>query len=162
MDKRKYILEIDGKDVTFKLVGTDNVPKFNKVTGACAIVFTGSGQIIAVRLKNRGLDLPGGHVEKHEKTPEETLSRELMEEAYITTKTPKLVEIIESDYFGEKLGDASYILVYSAFVDKILDFKLTDEMSYERVFIDSEDFINEYPGNKQLMKNLIDSAVKSS
>ena len=155
----KYSSVINDKLVTFTSIGVINLPPFSKVTSVCVIPFTKEGKIVAVRLKNRGLDLPGGHVEKYEKTPEETLHREVMEEAYITIKKPVLVEIIESDYFGPNPHEASYMLIYAAFVNEILDYRSTDEMSYERVITDKSSFIDEYnAGDKKMMGDAINRA----
>ena len=159
MSKNKYSSVINDKLVTFISIGTKNIPPFSKVTSVCVIPFTNEGKIVAVRLKNRGLDLPGCHVEKHEKTPEETLRREVMEEAYITIKKPVLIEIIESDYFGPNPHEASYMLIYAAYVDEMFDYKTTDEIAYERIITDKPSFIKEYEaGDKNVMEDVINRA----
>lgn len=161
MSSSSYNIVINGRDVTFSKDGTDNVPPFSKVTSVSVIPITDSGEIVAVRLKNRGLDIPGGHVEKHEKTPEETLHRELMEEANTTVKDIKLVEVIRSNYFGNEEDDSSYMLIYVARVDEVLDFTLSDEMSYERIIISSDEFIKDYnAGDKEFMSDIIQQAIR--
>lgn len=160
MSSSSYNIVINGREVTFSKDGTDNVPPFSKVTSVSVIPMTESGEIVAVRLKNRGLDIPGGHVEKHEKTPEETLNRELMEEANVTVKDLKLVEVIKSNYFGDRPEDVSFMLIYVAKVDEILDFTLSDEMSYERVITSPEKFIQDYEaGDKDFMSGILKNAT---
>lgn len=160
MISSNYNNVINGIDVTFSKVGTDNVPPFSKVTSVSVIPITESGEIVAVRLKNRGLDIPGGHVEKHEKTPEETLHRELMEEANVTVKDLKLVEVIKSNYFGDKPEDVSFMLIYVAKVDEIYDFTLSDEMSHERVITTPKEFIKNYEaGDKEFMNEILKNAI---
>ena len=44
-----------------------------------------AGKVLLVRVKNRGFNMPGGHVEANE-TPEETLHREIYEEGYVKGK----------------------------------------------------------------------------
>ncbi|MCB9823244.1 NUDIX domain-containing protein [Candidatus Nomurabacteria bacterium] len=157
-----YKTTIKDAEVTFTRVGVKNVPPFSKVTSVSVIPITETGEMIAVRLKNRGLDIPGGHVEKHEKSPEETLHRELMEEANVTVKDIKLAEVIRSNYFGDAVEDASYMLIYVAKVDEILDFTLSYEMSYERVIISPEEFIRNYSaGDQDFMHDIIKQAYKN-
>lgn len=163
MSTTSYNIVINGIDVAFSKVGIQGEPEFSKVTSVSVIPITEAGEIVAVRLKNRGLDIPGGHVEKHEKNPEETLHRELMEEANITVKDIKLVEVIRSNYFGNEVKDASYMLIYVAKVDEILDFTLSDEMSYERVILSPEEFIRNYrAGDQDFMHEIIKQAFKIS
>jgi 8-oxo-dGTP diphosphatase len=102
MKKNSYVLEINGKQTTFTHKGISAMPLFKQVTSVMVVPFTKEGLIVAVRLRNRGLDIPGGHVEKHERSPEETLRREIMEEACMTIFEPQMTEIIETDYFGIK------------------------------------------------------------
>lgn len=53
-----------------------------KVTSAHGFCFY-QGNVMLVKLKNRGWDLPGGHVEANE-TPEDAFKRECMEEGYVS------------------------------------------------------------------------------
>ncbi len=118
------------------------------------IPFTNEGNIIAVRLRHRGIDLPGGHVEPGETTPEETMNREVMEEACMTIRDTVLVEVIESDFFERP----SYMLIYGAYVDKLLPFIPSDEAS-QRVELTRSEFIDQYEaGNKRLMGVAVENA----
>ena len=109
---------------------------------------------MAVRLRHRGIDLPGGHVEPGEQTPEETMNREVKEEACMTIRSAVLTEVIESDYFKHP----SYMLLYSAYVDELSVFVPSDEAS-ERIEVTREDFIKQYEaGDKKLIAIAIEDA----
>ena len=151
--RQSYQETIKGTHVTFTFRGPRAVP-FSKVTAVTAIPFTENGDIVAVRLRHRGIDLPGGHVEAIEATPDQTLQREVMEEACMTVRNPILAEVIESDYFE----DPSYMLLYGCFVDSLSEFVPNDE-SIERVTVSIDGFIDQYEaGDKSLMKQAITRA----
>jgi hypothetical protein len=146
------------KEVTFTYLGTKNVPKFNKVSSVLAIPFTDDGRIVVVRLKHRGIDLPGGHVEKYETKPEETLTREVLEEACMTMKDLVLVEVISSDIYGED-DKLTYLLIYAGMVDKMYEFSADDEYSTGREIMLVEQFVKEYRGGGNVfMAQMINSA----
>ena len=153
-----YTALIKGKQVTFKHTGTSTMPPFDQVTSVSVIPYTADGQVVAVRLKYRGLDLPGGHVEPGETTPEQTMHREAMEEACITIKDQALVEVIESDYFDHP----SYMLLYAALVDELHDFVTPEaELSDAREIVSPAEFIKQYEaGDKRLMKRAIEAGWK--
>jgi 8-oxo-dGTP pyrophosphatase MutT (NUDIX family) len=121
--EQSYVALIKGKQVTFKHTGASVMPPFKNVTSVSVIPFMQDGQIVAVRLRHRGIDIPGGHVEPGETTPEQTMNREVMEEACMTVKNPILAEVIESDYFEHP----SFMLLYGAFVDELHNFTTTEE-----------------------------------
>lgn len=155
MDKNNsYFAVVKGKQVVFTHKGVTALPPFKDVTSVSVIPFTASGNIIAVRLRHRGVDLPGGHVEPYEHTPEETMNREVMEEACMTIKDAILVEVIASDYFEHP----SYMLLYGAYIDELFDFVPSEEAS-ERIEITQDDFIDQYhAGDRRLMSIAIRNA----
>lgn len=141
-----YKQEVKGKTVTFKHLGAKTVP-FKQVTSVSVIPFNKNGELIVVNLRHRGLDLPGGHVEPGEKTPEETARREVMEEACMTVRDLVLVETIQSDLFDTP----SCMLLYAAYVDDLQKFVPSREAS-ERQTVTPDTFIKRYEaGNKVLM-----------
>ena len=155
-ENNSYTTLIKGKQVTFKHTGTAKQPPFEFVTSVSVIPFTKDGDIVAVRLRHRGLDIPGGHVEPGETAPKQTMNREVMEEACMTIKNPVLAGVIESDYFEH----ASYMLLYGAFVDELLPFDTPDdEMSDGREIVSQDEFIRQYEaGNKELMREVVQTA----
>ncbi len=146
-DEDSYDMDINGKSTRFKHLGDKVLPEFKNVTSVSVIPFNDKGELVAIRLRHRGLDIPGGHVEEGESSPLETLEREVMEEACMTVEDPVLVDVIETDYFDEP----SYMLIYGAFVKKLLPFKPSREAS-ERVTIPITNFLEEYvAADKKLM-----------
>ena len=131
------------------------MPPFEQVTGVFAVPFTKEGKLIAVNLFSRGYDLPGGHVDKGEKTPEQTLRREVMEEASMTVRDLVLTEVIESDYIDDH---ATYLLLYAAFVDEMKEFVVNAESS-ERIEVSVDEFVAHYTvGDKELLRTAIEHA----
>jgi 8-oxo-dGTP pyrophosphatase MutT (NUDIX family) len=152
-----YRAQVKDKLVTFTHLGNENLPDFSLVTSVSAVPFNKDGTIVAVNLRHRGLDLPGGHVEAYETTPEETMNREVMEEAYITLKDSVLIDVVESDYFESR---KSYLLLYAAYVDEFKEFIPNDESS-ERVIVSTDEFIARHTAwYKELMKGAIDRGWK--
>lgn len=144
--------QVKDKLVTFTHIGNGVLPNFNQVTSVAAIPFTKDGNLVVVNLRHRGLDLPGGHVEPFETSPEETMNREVMEEASMTIRDSALVDVVESNYFDDR---KSYMLLYAAYVDELKDFVQNDESS-ERIIISIEDFIQQYTAwDKVLMNDAI-------
>lgn len=138
--KNSHQTQVNDKLVTFTHIANGILPNFSQVTSVAAIPFTDDGKLVVVNLRHRGLDLPGGHVEPFETRPEETMSREVMEEASMTIRDSVLVDVVESDYFDDR---KSYILIYAAYVDEFKEFAQNEESS-ERVIITVEDFIQQY------------------
>lgn len=151
-----YTQELDGKLVTFTSLGVVDV-SFEHVTSVAAIPFTADGKLVVVRLRHRGLDLPGGHVELHETSAEQTLRREVMEESCMTVGKLVLVETIKSDYFDTP----SYMQLYAVLVDELYEFVASDEAN-ERVIVSPDEFIAQYEaGDKELMRRAIGAGQKS-
>ena len=154
MDDNSYVTSVKGKQVRFTHKDAVVLPPFQQVTSVAVVPFTKEGAIVAVRLRRRGIDLPGGHVEPGELTPEETLNREVMEEACMTVREPVLTEVIESDYFEQP----TYMLIYGAYIDRLLPFTPSEEAS-ERVEATREAFIAQYEaGSKELMALTVERA----
>ena len=148
---------INGKEVTFTLLGNATMPPFSQVTSVAVIPFTTSGELVVVDLFARGLDIPGGHVDTGETSPEQTLRRETMEEASMTLHEPVFIEAISSDYFDDR---TTYMLVYAAFVDELLEFHENEE-SRARVTVDRKTFVAKCTaGDAPLMEKSIDAAWK--
>lgn len=154
MDVNSYTIEDKGRQITFTHLGATTMPAYSQVTAVFAIPFTVDGKLVVVRLHSRGLDLPGGHVEPNETSPEQTMNREVMEEAYMTVRNPVLAEVIKSDY----ADTPSYMLGFGAWVDEMQEFVPNDEAS-ERVVVTIDEFINQYDaGDKKLMHRTIERA----
>ncbi|AFY35507.1 NUDIX domain-containing protein [Calothrix sp. PCC 7507] len=161
-DDRSYsqrtIIEA-GQKVKFVDLGTSFTPAFDKITSVLVVPFTQDGLIICAHL-DRGIDLPGGHVEVDELTCEVTARREVMEEVGVTLGELKLVKVIQSDYYGSEPEQLTYIVVMTAFVEDILPGECTHESS-GRSIIDIEQFIAQYQaGDKEDMHRIVLDAKK--
>ena len=127
-----------------------NDEKYTQVSG---YIFNDNNELLTV--KSEAWTIPGGHPELNE-TKEETLKREIMEEACITIKDIKYlgaVEVIEN-------GETYYQLRYTAKVDEMLPFKQEWEVS-ERKFVSLDKLANYISwANGITFKSQIESAKK--
>ena len=116
-----------------KIVWLENFEvKNERYTQVSGYVFDDQGKLLIVKNEDTWT-IPGGHPEKGE-TQQQTLCRELMEEACITLKDINYigaVEVVEN-------GETYYQLRYTTKVDKILPFKQEWEIC-ERKFVELED-----------------------
>ncbi len=105
----------------------------------------------------RGLDLPGGHVQWRDSSPEETARRETREEIRAELGDLALVEVIESDHFGP--DDLTYMIIYVARVRHLLPWADGHE-SAGRVLLPPAEFLARYRGTRPgLMRHLVTSAL---
>jgi ADP-ribose pyrophosphatase YjhB (NUDIX family) len=116
-------------------------------------------KILVIRNKkeNRGLEIPGGHVERNE-TPEAALKRECLEEASVTIKDIRISILYEIlDPQATKYPKRSHQVFYIAHTDEIHHFVENEEIQ-ERLFLDYNEFkkmewSQEYP-------DLVDAVLK--
>ncbi len=99
----------------FELMPPDFVPLFESVTAVAVVAFTDDGNIVAAE-ENRGPDLPGGHVQEGEESAEETARRESHEETGITLGVVHFLRAIQSDRYGDKPEDLTYMVIMAALV----------------------------------------------
>ncbi len=143
-----------GELVNFVLLEPDVLPPFEKITSVGVIPFTQDGKIVAALLE-RGVDLPGGHVQETEQTIEETARREVLEEVGVTLKELTVVKVIQSDYYGSAPEDLTYMLTLTAFVDEFLEFTPNLE-SKGRLVLSIEEFLAHYmAGDVERMRSMV-------
>jgi len=158
-DKRKTIIKKD-ELVNFVQLDQDFIPPFEKITSVAVVPFTEDGKIITTILRDRGIDIPGGHILKTENNIKETVKREAYEEACITLRDIKTIKIIQSDYYGKSPDKLTYMVITTAIVDKIETFTPNKESS-GRCITSVEDFLSRYTaGDSKNMKELVLSAQK--
>jgi 8-oxo-dGTP diphosphatase len=132
---------------TLTSLGAEWEPPFDKVTSVAVVpIDTSLSRVVAVRLVDRGLDLPGGHTQVSDEGPLDTARRECAEEASIRIGDPVLVDVIVSDFYGTATDDLTYMLVYSAEVTELLPFAANEE-SADRVLVRPSDFLSAYTGD---------------
>lgn len=157
MKDRRRTAIAQGQQVNFVLLEPDKVPPIDKITSVAVVPFTPDGRIVAAVLE-RGVDLPGGHVQETEGTIEETARRETMEEVGITLKDLFVVKVIQSDYYGSAPDDLTYMIATTAFVHEFQTFTPNLE-STGRLVLDIEDFLAQYTaGNPEWMRSLVMAA----
>ena len=139
------------KKPAFKMLGTVELPDFEKITSVMAAAFDKNLNILTVNLKKRGIDIPGGHVEREDSTIYDTVEREVREEACAELENNlKVSAVIESDYYK----CPTYMVVLAGRVKRLDKFKETDEV-ISREFMSVEDFLEKYEYDKELMKKII-------
>lgn len=119
-----------------RLYHTDELP----APGICGTAFAFAFQedrMLLTRLKKRGWDIPGGHIEGDE-SPEQAAVRETMEEAGVLVEPAQLIGIQELEVFGPlpRHGWSSPLsaqVFYLCRVVEVLPFVPTDE-ALERGF----------------------------
>ncbi|HET8863284.1 MAG TPA: NUDIX domain-containing protein [Solirubrobacterales bacterium] len=149
---------IKGKKVNFRYLGNSVLPPAASVTSVAAVPFAEDGRIVCVELRDRGVDIPGGHVRERETVLEDAVRREVLEEASIRLAEPKLVEVIESDYYGSRKEDLTYMLTFAAYVSDFLPFERNEE-STRRVLLTDDEFIDNYRASEpEVMRRVIEHA----
>lgn len=119
-----------------------DLDKVDPIVGVHAFVFDEEGKLLIIKLsKNDHWTIPGGHPEKYDANLEETLRRELDEEADVDIKDLKLFGVVESCKRGTQ--ESQYQVRYVAKLDKIRNqtIDIAENEILERKFIDPKDFL---------------------
>lgn len=157
MSKDKFEARNLKKRCNFTYHSSDfNFPKHN-VTSTWVVIFDDYWDLLTVELK-RWFDIPWWHVQEWDKSFEDAVSREALEEACVYIKDLKLSLVVESDYFGDAPDKLTYMLFYTAKVNKLEDFVANSE-STSRKFMSPEKFIEDFKWDKELISNIVRSAI---
>ena len=126
------------------------------MTSAAVVSVTGEGLLVVADLA-RGLDIPGGHVQRHERSVEETVRREAWEEVRVGLGELTRVEVVRSDCFGAR--DLTYMVICAAWVTELAPWEGGHE-SAGRVVLPPGEFLERYRGGDgELMRHLVRSAL---
>jgi len=150
-----------GKEVTLRLLQADDIElDLEKVTSVAVVPFDAEGNI-AVAMLDRGLDIPGGHVQKGETSLAQTASREALEEVFITLDKTKISCVIESDLYGTADDQLTYMVILAGTVKEFL-LETPNEESNGRKIMSIKQFLEEYKaGDKTLMTDILKMAEQT-
>ncbi|MCW4458013.1 NUDIX domain-containing protein [Microbacterium sp. MPKO10] len=147
--------------VALRSLGVVPLPDLERVTAVAVVpVDTGSGGIVGVQLEDRGLDIPGGHRQHEDADLEATARRECWEEAKIEIDDLRLIDVIESDYYGSAPQQLTYMVIYGAVISRLEVFSPSSE-SLGRELADPLDFLERYvAGDREMMGRWIATAIE--
>lgn len=148
-----------GSIITARSLGTDFIPPLSQTITAHCVPVTDDGYIVAVDVVNRGIDIPGGHIEAGE-TAEDAMYRETHEETFVTVKEPILIDVWELSSDNERIGLVTkpYLLLYAAKVQTIESFVPNSEVN-KRLILTQQEFVARYFGDKNQAKLLVAQAT---
>lgn len=134
-----------------------HIPPLSAITSVAVVPFAERGVIVATVL-DRGLDIPGGHVEATDEDATAVALRECIEETAATLETPlTLIGLIESD-FGET---PTYMVITAAKVRELHPFKKLHE-AHARELVSTAEFLARYDaGSKEMMTEIIRRAERA-
>jgi ADP-ribose pyrophosphatase YjhB (NUDIX family) len=123
------VIVFDGRRVTLRWHEASELPTDLRVSQVSGFCVDGTGNVLVVR-NARGWGLPGGHPESGE-LPEETLHREVAEEACAMVKDLYLIGYLEvDDPVNRGVEGTSYAqLRYVAAIDELRPFAARHETS---------------------------------
>ena len=120
------------------LILDDQLPPIAAITSALALAFDGE-RILMTNLRQRGWDIPGGHLEAGE-TPEAAMRREVLEEAGAVLMDVQLlgyqrIRLLSTVPAGYRYPHPdSYQVLYLTRVAELTDFVATEEASQRAFF----------------------------
>lgn len=155
-DRRRTDLPASRRgSVTFTPLPPGHVPPFSQVTSVGVIAFTPDGKHLVTTLQSRGIDLPGGHVRKEERSVEEVARREALEEAQVELGPIAFVRAWSSDFYGTAPHELTYLVTVAAVIERIHPF--SPNLSHaRRLFLTPEQFLSVYSGgDRQRMADLV-------
>ncbi|MCK9877648.1 NUDIX domain-containing protein [Frankia sp. Ag45/Mut15] len=153
---RRQVRGAGERPSTLTCLGPSPDPPFEQVTSASVVAVTDDGHLVVAEL-TRGLDIPGGHVQRGESSLEQTIRREAWEEIRARLGPLHPVEVIESDHFGP--DDLTYMVIRTARVRDLGTWESTHESAGRRILA-PEDFLARYRGDDPaLMRHLVTTAL---
>lgn len=148
-------------DKPFRFVAVDPkkfTPPFDRITSVGIVPFLSDGRIVATLLE-RGIDIPGGHVQENEHDIETTARREALEEAGIDIADLRMIYILQSDAYGSAPHELTYIVILAARVTQLHPFTPQHE-ALGREIVTVEEFLARYKaGDKMMARAIMEAAA---
>jgi ADP-ribose pyrophosphatase YjhB (NUDIX family) len=147
---------VKGKRVNFRVLKSVNtIPPLYRITSAAVVPFIDQDKIVTTVLQ-RGLDIPGGHVEVSDEGIVNTIKREANEEACLSLTDPLfLIGVISSDYKGKSPEHTTYMLITAGKVGALTEFTPRCE-SINREIVSTSEFLDRYTaGSHEMMEEII-------
>lgn len=145
MAEQRESFHFDYKNVehTAISIGVEYVPGLDEIISVHALPFAAEDKVVVVNVRSRGVDMAGGHIEDEDPTVLDALARELTEEANMTIKNPRLLDVLEVSSALIKEDDRKYIVIYTSDVEHLGDIRTDDEIS-DRLILSEEEFAEQY------------------
>lgn len=158
--EKSFSFDYFGSTIIATPLGTDFIPSENTVITAACVPLMDDGKVVAVDVKGRGVDIPGGHIDSGE-TALDAMNRETLEEAFVKVDTPTLIDVLKVTSNDKRLGldEKPYMLVYAASVNEVQGFIINEEIS-KRLIIPPEEFVTRYFADHDYAQRMIDTALR--
>jgi 8-oxo-dGTP pyrophosphatase MutT (NUDIX family) len=142
-------------------LGVIALPDFRKITSVAVIpIDEHAARMVAVSLRDRGIDLPGGHVQLDDRSPEDTAQRECWEEAKVHISNLRLLDVVQSSFYGDAPDQLTYMLIYRASVSGYDKFIPSEEV-VERLVLGRDEFLARCTSDdSELLATWIDAAMQ--
>lgn len=147
-------IEPEGRIWSVQIVEGASLPSGAEVTAVAVAAYL-DNKILFIKNK-RGWDIPGGHIEKTDKTHEHAARRELREEACAECGKLTPVGFMISDFYPDR---KTYIIILRSQVTSLSEFKPRHE-TIKRMLMLPEECIKHYYGNPRLMEKLLKVALE--
>ena len=140
----------------FKILKSKKMPDFKKITSIAIIAFDEDYRIAVVDIVKRGLDIPGGHVEKNEKTIFETVRREFKEEFCGELHDNLKISSIIRSYYSKT---PSYMVILNGRIKNLSKYIRFQNETKGRKVMDVGSFVKAYKGDMSFMREILINAL---
>lgn len=134
------------------------VPNSSEVSSVALIAIDGTGKILVTEHKERGWDIPGGHLEDGENAMT-ALEREVKEEAGATFQNPVFIATITSNAKDERYRGKSMVIFATRHFVLADGWEPSDDVT-SRAVLDVDAMMRGYYGDKDDMIALLNHAAK--
>lgn len=149
----------EGSD-RLRSLGAVEIPNPDRVTSVAVVpVDTVSGRVLGVMLRDRGLDIPGGHRQYEDIDLEATARREALEEASAELGELSLVDVVESEFYGSSQDQLTYMVIYGGAIAQLAPFTASADSSGRELVAPAEFLVRYRGGDVEMMSQWITQAV---